>query len=111
MEKNKNTKLFRKEDKEESKILKFKFSADRVIAESEQSVLVGIEYDYLEVEKPACVWISKKLLFKAEYGNFITAYMRETFDFDIIEWETSDFECDNITAGQLKKLIALPHSD
>lgn len=107
----KNTKLFGKEHNEESKIIKFKFSADRVIAESKESILVDISDNFNVDENPPSVWISKKLVFKAEYGNYITAYLRDTFDFDIMEWQSLDSECDNISAEQLKRLIALVYSD
>lgn len=103
----KNIKLFRKEDKEESKILKFKFSADRVIAESKESILVDISSNSYLDKEPPCVWISKKLVFKAEYGNYLTAYLRETFDFDVINFVGEK----NISAKYLKELIALVYSD
>lgn len=103
----KNTKLFGKEHNEESKIMKFKFSADRIIAESKESVLVGITDGYSTDKKPPCVWISKKLVFKAEYGNYITAYLRDTFDFDTVDCK----DVKNVSAEMLKDLIALPHSD
>lgn len=103
----KNTKLFGKEHNEESKIIKFKFSADRVIAESKESILVDISGNFDRDKEPPSVWISKKLVFKAEYGNYITTYLRDTFDFEVINFVGEK----NISAKYLKELIALAYSD
>lgn len=82
--------------------LKFRFLTDRVIAESEKSILVCVAEEISYQQAPA-VWLPKSLLFKAEWGNYISALLPKQFTFPIVNVS----EQTELTVSQLAEKIAV----
>lgn len=71
-------------------IIKFRIDGGRILAESATSVLVNVMDDerYMDFHNPSRTWISKKLVFKPEYGTYLNLYIRENYSFNIFTNET-----------------------
>lgn len=81
--------------------IKFKFLKDRIIADTEKTVLVCITPD-VGFNEPA-VWVSRKILYTSEWTNYVSAYIPEGFTFGIVNADTTD----EISGEKLKELISI----
>lgn len=105
--KNKYSEFNKKDD-----VVRFRISGDRILAESATSVLVNVMEDScLDIINPDRMWISKKLVFKPEYGTHLNIYVRESYSFDIFDDETENEKesQETISAKELCERIALKY--
>lgn len=82
--------------------IRIKFLRDRVIAESEKSILVNITNE-VKFSNVLAVWLPKIGTYPAEYGNYLNGDYPETHTFALVNSETPG----EISAVELKKRISI----
>lgn len=68
------------ETKQEYDTTRFKFSANRIVAETPKSVFVIIKDN-----ENIGVWLPKSTIYKAEYGNYVSTYLNNKWEFPIFK--------------------------
>lgn len=82
--------------------VRFKFLKDRVIAESEKSILVNLTSE-VKYSNVMAAWVPKLGTYVADYGNYLTGDYPTTHTFSVINSDTSK----EISVEELKKLISI----